>query len=587
MKLKFTIMSLVGLAASSLIATAQNNAAAGDNNQSPATVAIASAAPATAAPAPAVTEAAPAAPAPVAPAPQQDAATNTAAATSSAMPLISMDDTLLTDAIKTLARQAGLNYMLDPKLSFIQPGPDGRVTQPSVSFRLENVTAEQALTALLNNYGLQIMEDPKTKVARITAKDPAAPPTLINKVVVLKYADPTNMVPIVQAVFTDKRSRVMADVRTSQLYVQATESEIAAIDELISRTDLQTRQVLIEARLIETSKNPTTSKGVDWTGTLQKQNIVFGNGLTTGTVTSSQGNTYGTSTGALVGQTGQPFIGTNTFGAATGNTSGNTIGSLLNSAVGNGGLSLNTAKGFFPYTAFLNADGVSAALSFLNTDADAKVLSTPRAVTLDNQEATLSVTTAQPIFLATAGTQGSPGGSQVNYTNLGTILKVTPRISANNTINLRVIPEVSDIGGTIQKTVAGVINQADFFDVRRIDTRVLIPSGNTLVMGGLVNDNSTKGNTKVPILGDIPLLGYLFTSENKTQNKKNLIIFITPTIVTDEDFQPTQTEFLKTKMNDKPMADFGAWDSGTPQDWSKLIHKKSDSDSDSTTSGLK
>ncbi len=75
-------------------------------------------------------------------------------------------------------------------------------------------------------------------------------------------------------------------------------------------------------------------------------------------------------------------------------------------------------------------------------------------MTLDNQEATLSVTTAQPIFLTTAGTQGSPGGSQVTYTNLGTILKVTPRISANNTINLQVIPEVSDIGGTITKTVS-------------------------------------------------------------------------------------------------------------------------------------
>ena len=154
----------------------------------------------------------------------------------------------------------------------------------------------------------------------------------------------------------------------------------------------------------------------------------------------------------------------------------------------------DTAHGFDPATAFLNADGVSAVLSFLNTEADAKVLSTPRAVTLDNQEAVLSVTTAQPIFQTTAGTQGSPGGAQVTYTNLGTILKVTPRISANSTINLRVIPEVSDLGGTITKTVSGETSQADFFDIRKIDTRVLIPSGNTLVMGGLVSDNSTKGN---------------------------------------------------------------------------------------------
>src|SRR6202044_3547641 len=126
-----------------------------------------------------------------------------------------------------------------------------------------------------------------------------------------------------------------------------------------------------------------------------------------------------------------------------------------NNPIGTPGLLADTAHGLNPSTAFLNADGVSAALSFLNTSADAQVLSTPRAVTLDNQEAVLSVTTAQPIFQTTAGTQGSPGGAQVTYTNLGTILKVTPRISANSTINLRVIPEVSDLGGTITKTVSG------------------------------------------------------------------------------------------------------------------------------------
>ena len=188
----------------------------------------------------------------------------------------------------------------------------------------------------------------------------------------------------------------------------------------------------------------------------------------------------------------------------------------------------------------------------------------------------LSVTTAQPIFQTTAGTQGSPGGSQVTYTNLGTILHVTPRISANNTINLHVIPEVSDVSATITKTVAGLVNQADSFDIRTVDTRVLIPSGNTLVMGGMVDDSRTKGNTKVPVLGDIPGLGWAFRSETKSQIKKNLIIFITPTIVSNEDFQPTETAFLKTKLPNFKNDDFGAWDSGEPQDWSKLMHSKKD-----------
>ncbi len=194
-------------------------------------------------------------------------------------------------------------------------------------------------------------------------------------------------------------------------------------------------------------------------------------------------------------------------------------------------------------------------------------------MTLDTEEATLSVTVAQPIFNTTAGTQGSPGGAQVLYTNLGTILRVTPRISANNTISLKVVPEVSDIGGTVTKTVGGLAFQADFYDIRKVTTQVLIPSGNTLVMGGLVSDNRQKGDTKVPFLGDIPVLGWAFHQETKSQNKRNLIIFVTPTIVQDEDFQPTETSFLKTKMKDnKSIADFGPWDSGEPQDWSKLMH---------------
>ena len=192
-----------------------------------------------------------------------------------------------------------------------------------------------------------------------------------------------------------------------------------------------------------------------------------------------------------------------------------------------------------------------------------------------------SVTVAQPIFKTTAGTQGSPGGSEVTYTNLGTILKVTPRISANNTINLRVVPEVSESRRNHHQNRQRLGQPGGFFDIRKIDTHVLIPSGNTLVMGGLVSDQSTKGNTKVPFLGDIPLLGLRLSARNrKTQNKRNLIIFVTPTIVQNEDFQPTETAFLKTKVPDAKTADFGAWDSGNPQDWSKLMHSKKDATKD-------
>ena len=87
-----------------------------------------------------------------------------------------MDDVPLTDAIKNLARQASLNYLLDPRVTFGQAGPDGKpLPQPSVSIRWENITSEQALLAVLNNYGLQLVDDPKTKISRVTIRDPRLP----------------------------------------------------------------------------------------------------------------------------------------------------------------------------------------------------------------------------------------------------------------------------------------------------------------------------------------------------------------------------------------------------------------------------
>lgn len=454
------------------------------------------------------------------------------------IPLIQFQDVPLTTAIENLARQANINYILDPKVGYGQPDEKGVVkVQPNISIRWENLTAEQALTALLQNYGLQMVEDNKTKIARVTVKDPAAPDPLLTKIVQLKFASPSNILASVQSVLTDKRSKVVADLRTSQLVVSATESEQDSVGILITNLDTQTKQVLIEAKLLETSKNPRTIKGIDWSGTLENQKFSFGNNQRVVDVT----------------QSGNPI---------------NTVDPIP-------GLLASTGGGFSPATAFLNADGVSAVMSFINKDSDAQILSTPRAVTLDNEQATLSVTRAFPIFKATAGTQGSPGGSEVTYTNLGTTLTVTPRISANDFINLKVEPSVSSRAETIRKIVAGVVNEADVYDVRTIKTEVMIPSGNTLVLGGLISDDRTKGHTKVPILGDIPVLGLAFRRDSKEQIKKNLIIFITPTIVKDADFQPTTSTFLQTPSRDVEDQEWSAWDSGKPKDWSKRAQSDS------------
>jgi len=490
------------------------------------------------------TAAAPTAAPAAAPAPASDtvtAATMIESATTNASPAVAavviptivMDEVPLTDAIKNLARQAGLNYILDPKVTFGPAGADGKATVPNISIRWENVTAEQALNTLLATYSLQLIEDPKTRIARITVHDPAAPDPLVNKIIQLKYASPSNMLVAATTALVDKRSKVMGDIRTSQLVVLATEKEVEAIDKMVASLDTQTKQVLIEARLLETSMNPSTVKGLDWTGTLQAQHVAFGNNLQQNNPNESVNNTLSKNFPKML---------------------------------------FDTAKGFNPATAFLDADGVNAVFSFINQNAEARVISAPRTVTLDNEPATLSVTRATPIINVTAGTANTTGGSSITYTNLGIILHVTPRISADNYVNLTVEPEVSRVFDTVTKVVNGSTSQADEYDVRRMETKVMIPSGNTLVLGGLVQDDTRSANTKVPILGDIPGIGHAFRSDSKQRQKNNLLVFITPTIVGNDDFQPTKSTFLKTPLQTTEEKPWNAFDSGKPVDWHSVVH---------------
>ena len=154
------------------------------------------------------------------------------------------------------------------------------------------------------------------------------------------------------------------------------------------------------------------------------------------------------------------------------------------------------------------------------------------------------------------------------------ILNVTPRIAADNNISLKVIPEVSNIDGRDEQVIFGLETSANIYAIRRIETHVLIPSGNTLVMGGLINDSKTKSWTKVPILGDIPLLGRAFSKNEKTRKKTNLLIFITPTVVGDEAFHVTESgsEFLRTRFAEAPEEPQSAFDSAKPKDWTKPVH---------------
>ena len=262
--------------------------------------------------------------------------------------------------------------------------------------------------------------------------------------------------------------------------VVATENEQEAADTLISQLDKPTRQVLIETKLVEISSNPSTSKGVDWSGTLAAQHVTFGNGFMSGSTSAkipgnpSPRSEHHDSSHARfhyndyyswhsfhpgTSPPSDPIPATVVPGTSTTTTPASTVQTLLNIAQGNGGLSWNTLSGLTPAIGFLNADGASAVLSFLNATYDAQIISTPRVVTLDNQMATIEVTRGYPVINMSGGTQNSAGSSSVTYSNVGTILQVTPRISANDYIWLRVIPVVSSHFGDVIVTVQGGVGQ--------------------------------------------------------------------------------------------------------------------------------
>ncbi len=451
------------------------------------------------------------------------------------------DDMDLVDLIKSLALQAEINVLFDPKLTQVLRAPDGTpLPSPKVpAFRMANVTARQALEAILANNNLLMAHDPKTNTYRVSPKDNVSLEPLITKIIDLKYTSPTNLV----AVFApgtgilSGRAKVIPDNRTQRLIISATEREWDFLTEVLEKLDTPTMQVLIEARILESSRSPQSLKGVDWSGTLQNQQVGFGNGTLSGAATTSRPGATTSSTTTLPG--GRTVTSSTTTPSTSTESLATSIGGIIP------GFNVNTRDGLNPTVGFLNADGLRATLSFLNTDAETEVISTPRSVMMDGQTAKLSVTRAFPIFQITPGSANTPAGSTVIYTNLGTILEVSPRIAANSNIALRVIPEVSNIDSKDRQTINGQVNEANVYAIRRIETQVMIPSGHTLVMGGLITDNINKGFVKVPILGDLPFVGWGFRKETKTRNKANLLIFVTPTIIEANHFQTPSTDFLQ------------------------------------------
>jgi general secretion pathway protein D len=155
---------------------------------------------------------------------------------------------------------------------------------------------------------------------------------------------------------------------------------------------------------------------------------------------------------------------------------------------------------------------------------------------------------------------------------VGIKLVVTPRIAGRTNVFMDLKPEISAKGVDEVKVLGGKRNESPTFTRKRINTQAVVPTGHTLVLGGLVSDLKSKNFVKVPILGDMPVVGLAFRKESKLRDKKNLMIFVTPTIVQTDDYHAADRgrRFMReNRVVESTDREESAWDRGKPYDWNK------------------
>lgn len=294
------------------------------------------------------------------------------------------------------------------------------------------------------------------------------------------------------------RGSAIAEPRTNQLFVTDIPSKLQQVQDLIAKLDIPVRQVLIEARIVEASDTFGKSIGVRLGGrpfTLNSsRNSQFGAtyidpDIPVGTTPRLGGN-FGATAGDFVNlpSTGQSGYPAGTFAV-----------SLFNSSL----------------TRLLNLE-----ISALEADGKGKIVSSPKILTADQQEASIEQGVEIPYQKATTS-----GATSVEFIKANLALVVTPQITPEGGILLDVLITKNSVG---QVTASGLS-----INTKRVKTQVLVDNGGTVVIGGIFEQNEVDDVTKVPLLGDIPYLGNLFKNRSKTANKSELLVFLSPRVISD------------------------------------------------------
>jgi len=339
------------------------------------------------------------------------------------------------------------------------------------------------------------------------------------QVVFLKYAKAKDLTPILTKVEPAKAASpgqaavpasgakgldfsIQADEATNALVITAPTATMKSLQSVIRKLDIRRPQVQIEAVIAEIVAGNGAELGVQWRAT-----------------DVSNPNDHG-----LLG-------GTNFAGSA--NPGINALSASLGSFATLSGFNLGYLKGT---TSILGSQvlNLGALVSALASDGNSNILSTPSLVTMDNQEAEIVVGQNVPFATGsyTSSTTSSNNNPFTTYErkDVGLKLKVTPQINEGDTIRLDILQEVSNLTASGTTDVVGLQTTS----TRSIKTNVMVDDGHILVLGGLISDDIQESVQKVPLLGDIPYLGWLFSYTKSSHNKRNLMVFLRPTILRDE-----------------------------------------------------
>jgi general secretion pathway protein D len=296
---------------------------------------------------------------------------------------------------------------------------------------------------------------------------------------------------------------IQADPATNSLVITAPEPLYKQVRALIDQLDTRRAQVYIESMIVEVAPNESGDFGIQWAGLAGKS-----------------GDNAGLVAGTNFSATGRPGI------------------IEINSAAAQGQINLGQGLNIGLLTAINGVTALTGILRVLQAQAETNVVSTPTLLTLDNEEAKIVVGENVPFITGQFTNTGSTGGATVNpfqtieRKDVGITLRIRPQIGEGGAIRMTIFQEQSSVK---QETAAGTSNAGPSTTKRSIENTVVIDDGQVLVLGGLIEDRFVINKSKVPLLGDLPLIGGLFRSESRERRRTNLMVFLRPVVLRDSD----------------------------------------------------